>query len=652
MQNRILAAWLAAALCTSAPAAESSQVLPARRTDVPPVLDGQLSDDAWKTAPRAAGFTDIYLGTPPADQTEAWLCYDTNFIYVAFRAFDSQPDKIVAQETKEEAGLRGDDAVCLNLDPFHTHQGTERSLFVVSANGSHVAYIGAGRAVKTEWKGEWKSAAQITTNGWTAEMAIPWAMLSYPIGHRPVTMGLNFSRIQQRTQVISFWANIGTRSNYELDGHWEGVVPPPFKPRFSYLPYVLGQVGGSAKGTAGLDVRAALTPTLTGVFTANPDFGTVERAVEGIDFSYSERFVPDQRPFFMEGENFYTEGTLIGRFFHSLRIPDFDAGLNFYGRVGPRTSAGVLGAFELDGRQDYVVRARQEFNTTDSLAVSAVGRNDSDGDNEVLVFHPAWRRANWVGLLHWAPSFTDGEYSGDALNFDLVYQTQRTSAGGVVHYVRPEFRADNGYIPFTDEYGLFAYVGHTTEWRAGPLRRLRLYPMTRLANHFDGRPFRRMATFYLFSETRGDWGIDLRVEAGRFERYDDRLFEIKVRGRVSDKFHNFGLGVQWGRQGGEDLLFLTPSIHWRFAERFSVGAASSVLSHRQDRFQHLLSLSYDLTKAWSFGGRLVWQDELTSGFLSLRRSGYAGTDYYVVFGNPNPTAEFEPMLTLKIVMPF
>ncbi len=637
---------------SAAAAAESRRSLPAVRATSPPVIDGDLSDACWQGVPKAEGFIDPYLGTPPADATEAWICYDETNIYVAFRAYDSQPDKIVAQEAKEEASLRGDDSIWFNFDPFHTHQGTDRCLFGVSARGVHSTDIGVGRAIKTEWKGEWKSAARIGTNGWTAEMAIPWAMLTYPTGQKPVTMGLNFARWQQRTQVTSFWSCLGTHFNYKLDGHWEGVVPAPFKPRFSFLPYVLGQAGAHLRGDAGLDARAVLTPSLTGVLTVNPDFGTVERAVEGIDFSYSERYVPDRRPFFMEAERFYAENTLIGRFFYSQRVPDFDTGLNLYGKVAPKTSLGMLGAFDVGNRSDYIVRGRQEFNETDSLAFSAIGRDDADGHNQVFVLHPVWRGGNWVCLTHWAPSFEDGRYLGDALNLDFSYQGRRLSFGNNFHYVRPGFRADNGYIPFTDLYGNFTWMTHSTEWREGPLRVVRLAGMMREEQHFDGRWFRLQPALYLFSETRGDWGVNLHWEGGKFQEFEDNLFEVQVRGRVSDKFHHFGLGLQFGRQAGEDLVFLTPQVTWRFGERFTVGVASSILSHREDRQQHILSANYDLSKDKSIGGRLVQRNGLTSAFVSFRRSGYKGTDYYVIFGDPDPVKKFTPQLIVKVVKPF
>ncbi|MBI4664415.1 MAG: hypothetical protein HY735_36935 [Verrucomicrobia bacterium] len=464
---------------------------------------------------------------------------------------------------------------------------------------------------------------------------------------------MNFSRTQQRTKVVSLWANIGFREFYELDGHWEGVQPPAhFRPRFSYLPYVLAQAGTTTKATAGLDVRAALTPSLTGVFTVNPDFSTVERAVEGIDFSYSERFVPDRRPFFLEGEKFYTERTLLGSFFHSPRIEDFDTGLNFYGKVAPKTSLGVLDAYSLDGRNDFVLRARQEFTETDSADLSVIGRDESDGNNYVFVAHPTLRRGPWFFTTHWAPSLADGEVAGDALNVDFSYRGKRFWLGDTYHYIRPDFRDDNGFIPFTDFQGHFSWLRYQNEWREGAVRRLIWLALFNTEDRFDGSRFRRQPSLLLNLETRGDYGIGLRWEGGEFEQFQDNVFGLSLRAKVSDKFHNYGVGLQFGRQKGEELIFVTPSISWRFGERFSLGAASSILSHIESRQQHILTVNYDLTKAKSIGGRVVVQNDHTSAFLSFRRSGYSGMDYYVIVGDPNPAKKFTAELFVKVVKPF
>ena len=255
-----------------------------------------------------------------------------------------------------------------------------------------------------------------------------------------------------------------------------------------------------------------LTPSLTGVLTVNPDFGTVERAVEGIDFFLQRTLRAGPAPV-LHGGGKFLRGEHFGRplLLFAARS-GFDTGLNLYGKVAPKTSLGLLGAFDVGNRSDYIVRGRQEFNETDSLAISAIGRDDADGHNQVLVLHPVWRGGNWVCLTHWAPSFDNGRYLGDALNLDFSYEGRRVSFGNNFHYVRPGFRADNGYIPFTDLYGNYTWMTHSTEWREGPLRVVRLAGMMREEQHFDGRWFRLQPSFYVFSETRGDWGVNLHWE--------------------------------------------------------------------------------------------------------------------------------------------
>jgi hypothetical protein len=121
---------------------------------MPPVIDGDLSDPCWQSAPRADRFTDALYGSLPPDQTVAHLGYDNRHIYVAFHAFDSQPQAIIARETKRGVRPRGDDTVTFHLDPFHTHRGSDRSLFVMNPRGTQFAQLGGGRAAKLEWEGE------------------------------------------------------------------------------------------------------------------------------------------------------------------------------------------------------------------------------------------------------------------------------------------------------------------------------------------------------------------------------------------------------------------------------------------------------------------------------------------------------------------
>ena len=130
--------------------------------------------------------------------------------------------------------------------------------------------------------------------------------------------------------------------------------PRLVKRELKVLPYLIGgisetetSVGATSRSRreytarAGADIRYEVTPQLRLIGTANPDFDNIEQAVEGIDFSYGERYVPDRRPFFSEGSNVYR----LGRLFHSRRIMDMDGGLNLFGKIGKNTSVGTLGTY-------------------------------------------------------------------------------------------------------------------------------------------------------------------------------------------------------------------------------------------------------------------------------------------------------------------
>ena len=303
--------------------------LRAVKTEQPPTVDGVLDDACWQDAPKATGFIDERTGELSKSQSVGRLVYTDKAIYLGVYLYDDMPDKIVARQTKDQTRFQGEDWMSFSLDPFHTHQFSDRNFFMANALGTKYAHLATGRAEKSEWIGLWKAAAQIVEDGWIVEMEIPWQMLDYPDTKEPIQMGINIDRGQQRTGARTWWSNLGVNEFKENDGHWVDVLPPPRQRELKFLPYLIG--GISETGTdereytarAGADLRYEVTPQLRLIGTANPDFDNIEQAVEGIDFSYGERYVPDRRPFFSEGGNVYS----IGQLFHSRRIEDMDGGL-------------------------------------------------------------------------------------------------------------------------------------------------------------------------------------------------------------------------------------------------------------------------------------------------------------------------------------
>ena len=303
--------------------------LPAVKMEHPPTIDGVLDDKCWQDAPKANTFIDERTEKPAKNQSVGYLVYTDTAIYVGLHLYDDMPDKIVARQTKDQTRFQGEDSVSFSLDPFHTHQLSDRNFFMVNPLGTKYAHIATGRAEKSEWIGLWKTAAQIVEDGWIVEMEIPWQMLDYPDTTEPIGMGINIDRFQQRTGEKSWWSNLGIPEFRENDGYWVDVLPPPRKRELKVLPYIIGGISetktsvGATSGSqrestarAGADLRYEVTPQLRLIGTVNPDFENVEQAVEGIDFSYGERYVSDRRPFFLKVAMSITLGCLATFFIH------------------------------------------------------------------------------------------------------------------------------------------------------------------------------------------------------------------------------------------------------------------------------------------------------------------------------------------------
>ncbi|HYJ45071.1 MAG TPA: hypothetical protein VEV81_00560, partial [Pyrinomonadaceae bacterium] len=99
--------------------AEKANPIQVTRFEKPPVIDGKLDDDIWKTAVVLKDFYQISPGdnTPPSKPTEVMMGYDARFLYFAFHCFD-EPDKVRATVAKRD-NVFDEDNVRIYLDTFN-----------------------------------------------------------------------------------------------------------------------------------------------------------------------------------------------------------------------------------------------------------------------------------------------------------------------------------------------------------------------------------------------------------------------------------------------------------------------------------------------------------------------------------------------------
>jgi hypothetical protein len=606
----------------------------------PPVIDGDLNDLAWQSAAHATIFYDPQSGKPVSDQTVAYLTSDKKYLYVGFACTDSQPNGIVARETIRDAQLDNDDTVAIILDTFLSFKHEDRSVFMVNPLGTRNAQLGGGRAGKLEWQGDWDAATRRTPTGWTAEMRIPWGILSYPRTGR-LTIGLNFRRVQPRTRIESQWSNLGPQGFQEREGRWLNVEAPSqgWKPRLSFLPYLLptGQVGSGASSIrAGLDARYQPTPEITAVGTLNPDFASVEGAIESIAFSRSERFVPDKRPFFLEGRDYLNSGAdyQLGNLFYSRRIEFVDVGLKTYGKITPQTTLGVLGTFAPGRENNLVAQLRRDFGPTTSASVSLLQRVKAGEDNTVAVFSPHSRWGKWSADGQVAKSLGP-KASGLAWTGAGNLEDKNLFATLRYRDVGETFVDRLGLIEFNDYRGWSGFLDWGAEWRHGNLRNFEFSFFPTFDWHQDGRPFRRRAGIGLNVETRSDYRFGINVDGGKFDNDSDLTYGLSLGGGVSNRFRQWGLNLTTGTQAHKPYTAFGPTISLRFLKKLDVAVSTFFQNYQGVSQQHILTFNYEMSPFRSWGGRLVIQDANTNFYLSYRNAGRGGLDTYFILGDPN-----------------
>jgi len=301
----------------------------------PVKIDGNLSDEAWENIDPIRGFIQFspFHGEPSPLKTEVKIAHDDESIYFAFYCIDRDPENISASITKRDAEFKQDDTVIVMLDTFNDN----RTCYVFATNLLGTQFDGKvadnGRSEDDSWDESWQSAARRVEDGWTAEIAIPFSILKYKSGEGRI-WGLNIGRNYPRILETSFW--VGPLEKENRVSQFGKLVDLDLQPkgkRLTIMPYGLSQVQEDKKweGKAGIDFRYPFTSNLGADITINPDFATVEADVEQINLTRFELRIPEKRPFFLEGSEYF--GTRINQFY-SRRIGDIPWGAKLTGKVG------------------------------------------------------------------------------------------------------------------------------------------------------------------------------------------------------------------------------------------------------------------------------------------------------------------------------
>ncbi len=639
------------------------------------VLDGKVDDPGWAAAGRAHTFAEHNPGDqtrPPVD-TEAWMTYDADNLYVAWICADD-PSTIRATMTERDR-IWQDDYVILALDPYGDQMwayeiaanpyGVQGDLFWSSNGGEDMGYDLV-----------FETAAAVNSEGWIVEMRIPFSSLRFP------TDEVNEWR-------VDFWRNHPreVRGQYSWaaydrnDQCWpcqwgvvkgiDGVEPGS---GFELLPSLVAfQSGGRVRDGDGmptadwengdindgdpfdglsLGAKYAVSSDFTIEGTYNPDFSQVEADAAQIDVNttFALHF-PERRPFFQEGSDmFHTWFNTV--YTRSINDPSFAAKVT--GRPG-RTNVAYLVArdehtpiilpfeegsgFAQGGKSvSSILRVRHSLGDLSHVGVITTDRHlDVGGSGKVVGADARVRFTDNTQLEVQVltsltdepdnPAMTDnlgdttfdggkhtaafdGEtYWGHALYSSLEYGNSTWNADMDYWERSPTFRADNGFEPSNSNREVVFSAGPTFRFDDSPWLQS-ISPFLNIGNKWNFDGVKKDEWAY------GQVAMSLRKMQARFaltQMLSNELFD----GTQFDGISSTGLNMQAIPTSWFNFGFDVSKGHRiaRFAgvmgdeKRFSAWATLKPI----DRF--VTDLSFDHASSYD----LETREEFFNGFILRSR---------------------------------
>jgi hypothetical protein len=304
--------------------ADGKSTIRAIKLGAPLRLDGALDEAVYKTAPGFGGLrqTAPRYGQPSSEQTDIWVMFDDDYIYVSARCWDAvPPEQWIANELRRDTNqMRQNDHFGVGFDTFYDR----RSGFMFYANPiggfSDYSIVDEGQP-NTDWNPVWSSRTGRFDGGWTVEMAIPFKSLRYTSGPDQV-WGIQFRRSIRHKNEWTYWTPVPQNmqgpmalNRVSAYGTVVGLDLPAAGRNLEIKPYALGRsttdritsppAKNDADGEVGGDLKYGVTANLTADLTVNTDFAQVEIDEQQVNLTRFNLFLPEKRDFFLEGRGLF-----------------------------------------------------------------------------------------------------------------------------------------------------------------------------------------------------------------------------------------------------------------------------------------------------------------------------------------------------------
>jgi len=407
------------------------------------------------------------------------------------------------------------------------------------------------------------------------------------------------------------------------------MFPPASRQCMAYAAPEWDEGKGQLRG--GLDVRYPFNSQLTGLLSIAPDFKNIEGQIAGIDFTRTERYLEDARPFFNEGGNYFnlTGDFSWGRGFYSNRIGELDFGAKVFGKSDRFTDVGLLTTSKIGEDNATVFKVRRSGGPRQAMSIYGTAM-DRKGvtRNQFLGFSTYTSKGNieWGNDL--AVTYNQGPADTSGSSF-FSYSCPHWFSILRYIWVEPTYELPLGFVPWTDRKGAYLYTEYNNEYRSGRFREV----------HSD----LYMPAFFNYNgdvQQRGyEWGASLtdrrdvryRIGKGRTQ-FGDKFDDTTSLGftlNESNRYKQFGLSYNWGKVADEKSSFLSSSASYRVFGKVDLGFSQSVFSFSSDRSeQTVATIGWEIDAKRSISGRYVKREGGDNVYFAYRSAGFSGTELF------------------------
>ena len=331
-------------------------------------IDGVLDEALWSSARE---WTKYYESIPftlaePKHAQKVLILEDEKGMYFGF--INEQPrESIRANQHQRDNEKANADRAGVSID--FDGDGLTAYGFSVSAGGSisDTIYRNENQG-NTDWDADWDSATHIEGDAWFLEIFIPWSIVP-----------MKAQKGDIRTVKLAFWrmiisegrANTSIKGNPRQEKFMSLFNDYEFRnysvSKLDFFPFINAtedRVLDSVETKVGMEVFWKIDSGKQLNIAINPDFGQVESDELVVNFTSSETFYSDKRPFFSENHSLFdVKNDDMFYIINTRRIgaaPDYNCA-TYTGELQNLCESNPSGVTDID----YALRYTQQGETID-----------------------------------------------------------------------------------------------------------------------------------------------------------------------------------------------------------------------------------------------------------------------------------------------